>query len=193
MTHALAMRATSLAVSGALLGAAVLFALSATWMVQSFVVDEGAITTSVVEEPPTPPVEPPRIIRDTPPQSFDPIVADTPPSVFNDTFEPVETSLPVFSGPVSIETPHWLERPRDLARYYPRRAIAREMEGQVLLDCIVATSGRLSCGVIAETPRGWGFGEAALAIAADHRMAPATRDGVAVQGRYRMRVPFELD
>jgi hypothetical protein len=46
---------------------------------------------------------------------------------------------------------------------------------------------------MSETPRGWGFGEAALAIAADHRMAPATRNGAPVEGRYTMRVPFELN
>jgi hypothetical protein len=31
-----------------------------------------------------------------------------------------------------------------------------------------------------------------MQIARDHRMAPAMRDGVPVEGRYRMRVPFEL-
>jgi protein TonB len=64
--------------------------------------------------------------------------------------------------------------------------------GDVVLDCLVSSAGRLDCDVVSETPSNWGFGEAALAISRDHRMAPATRDGMAVQGRYRMRVPFQV-
>jgi protein TonB len=52
--------------------------------------------------------------------------------------------------------------------------------------------GALDCAVVSETPAGWGFGAAAVAIARDHRMAPATQDGRPVEGRYRMAVPFRL-
>jgi protein TonB len=83
-------------------------------------------------------------------------------------------------------------RPRNLASYYPRRALAREITGEVLLDCRVSALGALDCTIIAENPQNWGFGVAAQRIARDHRMTPASRDGVAVEGRYRMRVPFEL-
>jgi len=195
MTHALAMRATSLAVSAAMLGALAILALSASWVVQQITrPDDGSIIATIAPEPKPPvqpnrEVEPPRVpqtetILDLPP---------LPPLNFDTSADPIATTLPVETGPVTIENPHWLQRPRDLARYYPRRAITREVEGVALLDCIVSTAGRLACQVLSETPAGYGFGDAALRIAADHRMVPATRDGVAVPGRYRMRVPFELN
>jgi protein TonB len=94
---------------------------------------------------------------------------------------------------VQIDNPRWSQRPTNLERYYPRRALQREIEGAAVLDCLVSTAGELTCSVISETPRGWDFGAAALRMAADHRMVPATRAGVPVEGRYRMRVPFNLD
>lgn len=102
-------------------------------------------------------------------------------------------ALPLDDGLPTIRQPRWTERPRDLARYYPRRALARGVEAWVVLDCIVGVSGALNCSVVSEAPEGWGFGEAALRIARDHRMEPALRDGVPVEGRYQMRVPFTLD
>lgn len=195
MAHALAMRATSLAASAALLGLAVLIALSATYVVQQIDwPDGGAVVTSVPEPPPPAPDEP---IRDSTPPTRDVIetpVETTPLAPISSTadvgdrlapFTPQETTA-------TITNPHWLQRPRDLARYYPRRALAREVEGAVTLDCLVSTRGRLNCSIASETPTGWGFGEAALRIAADHRMAPAMRGGAPTEGRYRMHVPFEL-
>ncbi|MGE3249447.1 MAG: energy transducer TonB [Hyphomonadaceae bacterium] len=92
-----------------------------------------------------------------------------------------------------ITRPDWIERPANLAGYYPRRALELGREGVVELDCLVGLDGRLGCAIASETPAGQGFGAAALRIAQDHRMVPATRDGVAVEARYRMRVPFALD
>jgi protein TonB len=91
-----------------------------------------------------------------------------------------------------IVNPRWLRRPRDLARYYPVRALARGVEGRVVLDCAVSTTGNLTCAVLSETPRNWGFAEAALRISRDYQMVPAMRDGTAVDGRHRMVIPFEL-
>jgi protein TonB len=193
MTHALAMRATSLATSAAMLGAMVILALSATYVVQQLAPpDRGPVITSVEDIPPPPKQpEPPRPY--TPPQLGPMIDAPQLPPLLDTTAEPAGTIIPFDPGPATITNPHWLQRPRDLARYYPRRAIAREMEGVVVLDCLVLVSGRLNCRVASETPQGWGFADAAQRIAADHRMAPAMRDGRAVEGRYRMNVPFELN
>lgn len=66
----------------------------------------------------------------------------------------------------------------------------RGVSGQAVLDCIVETTGQLSCVVESETPPAQGFGEAALAIAAAHVMQPAALNGAPVRGRYRMIVPF---
>lgn len=89
-------------------------------------------------------------------------------------------------------TAAWVRRPRDLERYYPRRARQLGVEGQVTLDCRVGLNGELTCVVVEETPPNWGFAEAALRIADEHRMIPAMRDGAPVEGRYVMRAPFTL-
>lgn len=194
MAHMLAMRATSLVASGGILGLAILAALSATYVVDNWRMTDPPPPISITD-PPIPPPPPPRPIEN--PRPFEPptmISDDLPPPLMNDDATPTEATLPFTPpGPVSIQNPRWLERPNNLTRYYPRRAIGREVEGYVLLDCLVATTGRLNCNVISETPSGWDFGAAALRIAGDHRMAPAMRDGVPVEGRYRMRVPFELN
>jgi protein TonB len=96
-------------------------------------------------------------------------------------------------GPVEVTRPRWLEQPRNLARYYPPRAIERNIEGDVVLNCLVRVSGLLDCEVVSESPAGWGLSQAALRIAGAYRMTPATRGGVAVEGRYTMRVPFRID
>jgi protein TonB len=190
-------RATSLLASAALLGVATLAALTMTISQAIFDPPNLIPTIEVVTEPPPAPPQPPQPqpqpIRNTVPQET---------AIITDTLPPLETEItttdsgyagPVVEGPVTISEPTWLRRPRDLARYYPRRAIAMEREGQVVLDCLVRTTGALQCQVISETPSGWGFGDAALAMARDHTMSPATRNGAVVEGRYRMRVPFELD
>lgn len=194
MANTLAMRATSLAVSAGLLGAVVLAALSASFVVQTIMSGDPPVITSIrpkVDPPPPPPPQPiDRHVDPITPQPLD--IASMPPLTDN-TAPPTTTTLPVFDpGPVTIENPHWLQVPRDLGRYYPRRAITRDVEGVVMLDCRVAIDGRLQCSVASESPTGWGFGEAALRIAADYRMSPATRNGTPVEGRYRMRVPFQI-
>lgn len=195
MANTLALRTTSLAASAALLGFAVLAALSITYTAANFIQRDDGPTITTIEPPPItppPPFNPPRVRQ--PP-------AD-PAAPAEETFEAVATE-PVVSdpveagvfdpGPAVITSPRWIVRPRNLARYYPARALDRGMTGQALLDCRVSTQGALACAVVSETPAGWGFGAAALRIAAEHRMAPAMRDGVAVEGRYRMIVPFELN
>lgn len=193
MAHTLGMRATSLVASAAVLGLAVIAAFSASVRLIEFSVDDAA--TIVTERPKDDPPPPRPITRDRPPPTptedtviTDIPVADPQPLPINDFVGPVTT----YEGPPEITNPRWLQRPRDLGIYYPRRAEERGVTGLVVLDCLVSSAGRLDCDVVSETPTNWGFGEAALAISRDHRMAPATRDGVAVQGRYRMRVPFQV-
>jgi periplasmic protein TonB len=194
MAHTLGLRATSFAASAALLGLAVLGALSISVTLSRIELISPPPIGTLVDAPPEPP---PPIVRDRPPQ--DPIVEDAPAEVA--VADPQPEPINVYTGPVAtppyvpreITNPRWLQRPSDLGIYYPRRAEARGVTGEVVLDCLVSTIGRLDCDIVSETPRSWGFGEAALAIARDHRMAPATHDGVAVQGRYRMRVPFEVN
>lgn len=94
------------------------------------------------------------------------------------------------SEPVVITSPVWIERPRNPERFYPRDAFMQGIAGEVVLDCEVDVSGRLTCVVASETPTERGFGDAALRIASAHVMRPAMQNGNPVRGRYRMVVPF---
>ncbi len=196
MAHTLGLRATSFVLSAALLGLAVLGAFSVSITLTTLgLISPPPVPVFTEALPPTPPPPTP-IVRDPPPQA--PTVEEAPteltfvdpsPLPINEYIGPVAT--PSY-GPAEITNPRWLQRPRDLGIYYPRRAEERGVVGEVMLDCLVSTIGRLDCDVVSETPANWGFGQAALRISRDHRMAPATHDGIAVQGRYRMRVPFEV-
>lgn len=195
MANTLALRTTSLAASAALMGLAILGALSITYTAARFIqTDDGPTITTI--EPPvlqSPPIDRPRL--PPPPQNPEVTAQETVDAPVAETVasDPVETTGVFDPGPAEITSPRWLQRPRNLARYYPARALDRGVTGRVQLDCRVSTQGALGCAVISETPSGWSFGAAALRIAAEHRMAPAMRDGVAVEGRYRMIVPFALD
>jgi protein TonB len=195
MTHSLGARATSLAASAAVLGLVVFAAFSVSIRLGGSPFDDAPIIDmGLLPEPP--PESPPPIARPQPPPptvTSEPegttLIADQP-RIF-DTGPPQAWSGP--PGPQVITNPRWLRQPRDLARYYPSRALARNITGQVVLDCLVDANGALNCSVASETPANWGFGDAALRIARDYRMVPAMRDGQAVEGRYRMRVPFEVN
>jgi len=135
----------------------------------------------VFEEPPP---RPHPSVRETPPES--PVrqhtIATSPPA--NPDQPPAQTFLPYTPsvGPPEITSPRWLRRPHDLAAYYPFRAIGREIEGEVLLDCRVLTTGDLNCAIASETPENWGFGRAALRIAHDHRMSRRCGMGFLLRG-----------
>jgi protein TonB len=192
MAHAAGLRATSFAASIALLGGATIAALSMTITLTRDDFRTPPIIPMVAErpDPPPRPSTPLRPVSEAP--AISPIVMP------QATPLPLETAAPSLMGASTVDRPmivdpHWLRRPRDLARYYPRRAVERGIEGEVVLDCLVTVDGALACAVISEAPVNWGLGEAALRIARDHRMAPALREGIAVEGRYRMRVPFQLE
>lgn len=103
---------------------------------------------------------------------------------------PESANLDPPQAPLEITDPVWLRRPRNPEGRYPSPAFLAGIEGLVDLDCLVDTSGRLECVVISETPEGWSFGDAALALARECLMQPPLRNGTPALGRYRMRVPF---
>ena len=196
MAQTLAMRATSLAASTALLALAGIAAFSVSWTVAHLPPQpDGAVIRSetlVLETPkaPSPPA------RRSPPSDASRPTDQTPepahpaPTSFNTEGSIEGVSDP---GPPTITNAHWLQTPHELSRYYPMMALRRDIEGAVELDCLVTTSGALHCAVASETPANWGFGAAAIRIAQDYRMVPATREGAPIEARYRMRVPFRLN
>ena len=91
-----------------------------------------------------------------------------------------------------IRNPTWLRKPTasEMGRIYPRRAIDLEKSGGATLMCTVAATGSVgNCSVIDESPKGLGFGEAALASAKLFRLSPRTVDGEAVEGA-KVRIPL---
>lgn len=53
----------------------------------------------------------------------------------------------------------------DTARYYPKRAVDENRSGQATVNCGWNDQGRLvNCVVVEEMPKGYGFGEATVAV-----------------------------
>ncbi|MBY0563456.1 MAG: energy transducer TonB [Hyphomonadaceae bacterium] len=92
-----------------------------------------------------------------------------------------------------VQGPQWLERPAGEAfmQFYPEPALYQGVVGRVLLDCFVNLDTTATCSVVEESPIGWQFGEAALAMARSFRLAPATRNGEPTRGG-RIRVPLRF-
>jgi protein TonB len=87
----------------------------------------------------------------------------------------------------------WLQRPSssDLTSLFPAQAAGRNISGSALLDCAVLATGRLSCGIASETPSGYGFGRAAMAVAKKFQASAKAQDGRDALGK-RTRVPIRF-
>jgi len=68
----------------------------------------------------------------------------------------------------------------ELSRYFPDKALRADTAGTVVLKCQVKLNHTLeNCEVISESPVGFGFGDAAIKVAANLRVSPRVVDGVA--------------
>ncbi|MGE3143833.1 MAG: energy transducer TonB [Hyphomonadaceae bacterium] len=154
--------------------------------------DKEAIKVEIEDKKPPPPPPPP---PDKPPPPPPP-PQQVPPTVAPPVPTEIPTNITPPPPPVAVITnPQWIERPngRDFAREYPDRALEREREGRVVLDCVVGADGRISCSVTSEDPEGWGFGNAALRIARSFRLAPRLENGQPTEGgRVRVPIAFRL-
>jgi protein TonB len=91
-----------------------------------------------------------------------------------------------------IRNPTWLQRPtgRQLADVYPKIAAERGISGGATLLCeVIGTGAVRNCAVVDESPKGRGFGEAALASAKLFKLNPRTVDGETVEGA-KVRIPL---
>lgn len=193
MAHAIGLRATSFAASAALLGLATLGALTMRFVHQQIDWPDGYAPIATITEPPPPPsTEQPAPVQQITSFFQSILTENAPPPIESAPPAPTEIAIAGISDPPVITDPSWVRRPRDLAAYYPRRALERGVEGSVTLDCLVATSGRLACSVASESPVNWEFAAAALRISRDYQMVPASRDGAPTEARHRMVIPFRL-
>lgn len=76
----------------------------------------------------------------------------------------------------------------DLAREFPRPALAADVSGSAVIDCQIGVNFRFTdCQVESETPGGYGFGTAAVKVAAYYVLDPKPST---VGGRFRFVVRF---
>lgn len=96
-----------------------------------------------------------------------------------------------------ITQPDWEKRPRgdDFVRVYPAVAFRKGLSGRATLSCQLSVEGTLQrCAVVAESPVGVGFGQAALELAAQFRMKPQLVNGRPVGGAtIRFPIVFQTD
>jgi hypothetical protein len=107
---------------------------------------------------------------------------------------PPPPSAEELSAAPLIEHPAWDERPgvEDFSRYYPREALMAGVNGQVVMDCLVAPDHSLRCAVVEETPTDRGFGDAGLRIANAFHILPEIDGQPTAGGRIRVTIPFRV-
>jgi hypothetical protein len=92
---------------------------------------------------------------------------------------------PAFPDIAETDMRAFCTRARRSGPFYPSRALDREVEGRVLLDCVmdVEESQLSTCQVIEETPADYGFGAAATRIACNFRIVVSTfEDNATLRG-----------
>jgi len=87
----------------------------------------------------------------------------------------------------------WLRLPdsNDLMMVFPSEAYRRGKSGEARIHCKVSRQGALyECRILSESPADMGFGAAAIALAPQFQMKPATVDGQAVVNTVNIPIRF---
>lgn len=98
------------------------------------------------------------------------------------------------AGAQAIVNPDWERKPSgdEFSDAYPPMAAALGIEGRAQVACRVTAEGVLSnCRVLAEAPKGQGFGPAAIELTHYFRMTPKMADGRGVGGGM-VRIPLHF-
>jgi protein TonB len=83
------------------------------------------------------------------------------------------------------DAPHWERGPsqQDLRNAIPGRARNFGVSGRAVMSCALDAGGRLQeCRIVEEEPAGFGFGRAALSLAAKFKLTRTTPSGTSVAG-----------
>lgn len=96
-----------------------------------------------------------------------------------------------------VTAPDWAKKPTssDVSRFYPSAASWMGLEGSATLECTVFADGTLhDCQVLAETPEGYGFGDATVRAAYEEfRFKPQKINGRPTSdGRVRFTLKFAV-
>jgi TonB family protein len=84
--------------------------------------------------------------------------------------------------------PFW----RYIQAAYPMKAAKAHQNGVVVLRCSAAEDGQLAgCGVVAEYPSGFGFGESALKLAPQYRLKPPASGGPTIGKTFSFSLNFD--
>ena len=84
--------------------------------------------------------------------------------------------------------------PDEMRAVYPPRALSQGVEGRATMACSATVEGTLSdCSATSETPPGYRFGQAAVAVASRYRVSPRTVDGEAVASPVDLTLTWTLN
>lgn len=96
----------------------------------------------------------------------------------------------VITNPRTIREPSYDE----LMGVYPPRALAAEIAGRASISCIATVAGTLrDCEATSESPLGYRFGQAAVAVSRNYRLSPRTVDGTAVESRINLTINWSMN
>lgn len=94
----------------------------------------------------------------------------------------------------TIVAPTWLKTPDgfDAKQFYPADAVRRAVSGEAKLQCTVSDTGLLiDCQIIGESPTGYGFGAAALAVSSRFVVNPNARNKPKDGARIEIPISFK--
>jgi len=87
----------------------------------------------------------------------------------------------------------WIRAPRSADMVWPGIAWYGHISGRAVLDCVIASNGKLKpCAVVEDTPKGRGFASAAISFLEPAKMRPPMVDGAPVPDAHvHMTVDFD--
>lgn len=123
------------------------------------------------------------------------VVIDTgPPVLPSDSGQGTSLDTGTDTGPVFVN-PSWTSFPdaNALSDYYPDAALTDDRTGQASVECTVLdTAGHISCVLVSETPKGYGFGSATVRVVQDKGRVDTDHGAVKPGSKLRATLQWKL-